>query len=123
MGTTQKPTRKIFGSHVKEYMEMMQEEDPTKYEAHFAKFIENSIDADKVEDMYTEAHQKIRADPSFTPDDKKNISYTRDGMKFMGSDGTEHVRSKKIGLEARRAKVAKKIAAAQAKMMEDDDDE
>merc|ERR1712194_123889 len=27
---------KIFGSHVKEYMEMMQEEDPTKYEAHFA---------------------------------------------------------------------------------------
>merc|ERR1711865_882122 len=114
---------KIFGSHVKEYMEMMQEEDPTKYEAHFTKFIENSIDADKVEDMYTEAHSKIRADPSFSAGDKKSVTYTRAGNKFTGSDGTDHVRSKKIGLEARRAKVAKKIAAAQAAMMEDDDDE
>merc|ERR1711957_914450 len=112
----------IFGCHVKEYMEMMQEEDPTKYEAHFAKFIENSIDADKVEDMYTEAHSKIRADPSFSAGDKKSVTYTRDGNKFTGSDGTDHVRSKKIGLEARRAKVAKKIAAAQAAMMEDDDE-
>merc|ERR1711957_787454 len=114
---------KIFGSHVKEYMEMMQEEDPTKYEAHFAKFIENSIDADKMEDMYTEAHSKIRADPSFSAGDKKSVTYSKDGSKMVGSDGTEHARSKKIGLEKRRAKVAAKIAAAQAKMMEDDDDE
>merc|ERR1712194_823458 len=89
---------KIFGTHVKEYMEMMQEEDPTKYEAHFAKFIENSIDADKVEDMYTEAHSKIRADPSFSAGDKKSVTYTRAGNKFTGSDGTDHVRSKKTGL-------------------------
>jgi len=114
---------KIFGTHVKEYMEMMQEEDPTKYEAHFAKFIENSIDADKMEDMYTEAHDKIRADPTFSAGDKKSVTYSKDGSKMVGSDGTEHVRSKKIGLEKRRAKVAAKIAAAQAKMMEDDDDE
>merc|ERR1712176_531673 len=67
---------KIFGSHVKEYMEMMQEEDPTKYEAHFAKFIENSIEADGMEDMYTQAHDKIRADPSFSPADKKSVTYT-----------------------------------------------
>merc|ERR1712085_159948 len=114
---------KIFGSHVKEYMEMMQEEDPTKYEAHFAKFIENSIDADAMEDMYTKAHSKIREDPSFSAADKKSVTYTKDSNKMMGSDGTEHARSKKIGLEKRRAKVAAKIAAAQAKMMEDDDDE
>merc|ERR1711935_1248892 len=78
---------KIFGSHVKEYMEMMQEEDPT-----------------------------------FSAADKKSVTYTRDGNKFTSSDGTDHVRSKKIGLEARRAKVAKKIAAAQAAMMDDDDE-
>merc|ERR1711865_875417 len=51
---------KIFGVHVKEYMEMLQEEDPTKYEAHFAKYLGNDIEPDKVEDMYTEAHSKIR---------------------------------------------------------------
>merc|ERR1719356_2271727 len=46
---------RILGNHVKEYMEMMQEEDPTKYEAHFAKFIAEGIEAEKMEDMYTEA--------------------------------------------------------------------
>ena len=29
---------------------MLQEEDPTKYEAHFAKYIEAGIDAEKMED-------------------------------------------------------------------------
>merc|ERR1712203_1337509 len=62
---------KIFGEHVKEYMEMMAEEDSTKYEAHFAKFIENDIDADKMEEMYTEAHKKIREDPDAGKKEKK----------------------------------------------------
>merc|ERR1711920_199791 len=70
---------RIFGEHVKEYMEMLQEEDPTKYEAHFAKFIEAGIDADKMEDMYTEAHEKIREDPTGEPAEKKEITYSRKG--------------------------------------------
>jgi len=114
---------RIFGGHVKEYMEMMQEEDPTKYEAHFSKFIENDIDADKLEELYSEAHGKIRENPEFTPAENKGITHERQGNKITSSDGTEHVRFKKIGLEKRRAKVAAKIAAAQAKMMADDDDE
>merc|ERR1711865_536227 len=56
---------RIFGGHVKEYMESLQEEDPTKYEAHFAKFVANDIDADKMEDMYGDAHKKIRENPTF----------------------------------------------------------
>merc|ERR1712187_1076051 len=43
---------KIFGGHVKEYMEMLSEEDATKYEAHFAKYIAEGIEAEKIEDMY-----------------------------------------------------------------------
>ena len=104
---------------VKEYMEMLQEEDPTKYEAHFSKYIENGIDAEKMEDMYTEAHEKIREDPDGEKAEKKDISYTQDGDTMKASDGTEHARSRKISLEQRRAKVAAKIAAAQAKMMEE----
>ena len=38
-------------TEVKEYMEMLQEEDPTKYEAHFSKYIEAGIEADKMEDV------------------------------------------------------------------------
>eukprot|EP00930_Biecheleria_cincta_P084760 TRINITY_DN741_c0_g1_i3.p1 TRINITY_DN741_c0_g1~~TRINITY_DN741_c0_g1_i3.p1 ORF type:complete len:313 (-),score=89.61 TRINITY_DN741_c0_g1_i3:74-1012(-) len=110
---------RIFGNHVKEYMEMLQEEDPTKYEAHFSKFIAEGIDADKMEDMYTEAHEKIRSDPTGEPAEKKAITYERDDDTVKASDGTEHVRSNKITLTQRREKVAAKIAAAQAKMMEE----
>jgi len=113
---------KIFGSHVKEYMEMLQEEDPTKYEAHFSKFIENDIDADKIEEMYTDAHEKIREDPDHEQAEKKDIKHERDGEQISSSDGTQHVRSTKITLEARRAKVAAKIQRAQERMMEEDDD-
>jgi len=127
---------KIFGGHVKDYMESMAEEDPTKYEAHFSKYIENNIDADKIEEMYTEAHSKIREDPDFKPAEKKNITHDRDGdermrrgqvrksgNKVTSSDGTEHTRFVKIGLEKRRAKVAAKIAAAQAKLLADAEEE
>lgn len=109
---------RIMGSHLKEYMEMMQEEDPTKYEAHFAKFIENDVDADKVEEMYEEAHGKIREDPDFEPKERDAITYTRgeDGQ-VTASDGTEHTRNVKLTLKQRREKVAAKIAAAQERMM------
>jgi len=113
---------KIFGAHVKEYMEMLAEEDPTKYEAHFSKYIEADIDADKMEEMYTEAHEKIKEDPEPEAAEKKEITHTRDEETVNSSDGTEHVRSIKLTLEQRRAKVAEKIAAAQAKLMEEDDE-
>jgi len=112
---------RIFGGHVKDYMESMKEEDPTKYEAHFSKYIENDIDPDGVEDMYTEAHGKIKENPEFEGVEKKQITHERDGNQFTSSDGTEHARSKKIGLEARRAKVSAKIAKAQARMLAEDD--
>mmetsp|Transcript_86921 Transcript_86921/g.210873 ORF Transcript_86921/g.210873 Transcript_86921/m.210873 type:complete len:315 (-) Transcript_86921:104-1048(-) len=112
---------KIFGTHVKEYMEMMQEEDPTKYEAHFAKYIAEDIDAEKMEDMYTEAHEKIREDPNPEPSEKKDITHEHKGNKVTSSDGTEHTRTVKLSLKQRRAKVQAKIAAAQAKMLAAED--
>merc|ERR1712216_710143 len=107
---------RIFGGHVKEYMEMLQEEDPTKYEAHFAKFVSNDIDADKLEDMYADAHKKIRENPTFEPATKKGITWTRKGNKVTGSDGKAVNRSIKLSLKQRREKVRQRIAAAQAKM-------
>merc|ERR1719310_864764 len=110
---------RIYGKHVAEYMEMLAEEDPTKYEAHFAKYIEAGKDADSLEEMYTEAFAKIREDPEHEPAEKKGVTYERKGNKATCSDGSEHVRSVKLTLKQRRAKVAAKIAAAQAKMMAD----
>merc|ERR1719265_2815813 len=111
---------RIFGKHVSEYMEMMQEEDPTKYEAHFAKYIENDIDAEKMEEMYSEAHSKIRESPDGEDKEKKDVPHERKGNTITHSDGTEYKRSVKLSLKQRRAKVQAKIAAAQAKMAADD---
>jgi large subunit ribosomal protein L5e len=53
----------IYGGHVAEYMEEMEEEDPEKYNRHFAKYIDEGLDADSLEDLYTKVHEAIRANP------------------------------------------------------------
>merc|ERR1711924_310106 len=105
-------------------MEMLQEEDPTKYEAHFAKFLAKDIDADKMEDMYTEAHGKIRENPDFQPAEKKGITWQRKGNTVTSSAGGDVNRSVKLSMKQRKEKVRVKIQAAQAKMLaaaEDDE--
>lgn len=112
---------RIFGGHVSEYMSQMQEEDETKYEAHFSKFIEAGIDSEGLEDMYKNAHAKIRENPDADKATKKDITNTRQGNDISSSDGKSYTRSVKLTLKQRRAKVQAKIAAAQAKLMEADD--
>jgi len=108
---------RIFGGHVKDYMESMAEEDPTKYEAHFAKFIAADIDCEKLEDMYTDAHAKIRENPDGATVAKKDIKHTRTDANLKSSDGTEHVRHVKLTLQQRKDKVAGKIQRAQDALM------
>merc|ERR1711920_185540 len=65
---------RIFGGHVGEYMEYLDEEDNQKYQEHFRLYLENDLDADALEELYESVHEKIREDPSasekkqFTPD-------------------------------------------------------
>ena len=44
----------IYGIHVQEYMESMEEEDPEKYRTHFKSYIDAGIGPDDVEDMYSD---------------------------------------------------------------------
>lgn len=108
---------RIFGKHLQEYMEMLQEEDPTKYEAHFSRFIKGGTEPDGIEEMYSSAHSKIREDPEVKPKENPGITYKRNGNQVYCSDDTSHTRSKKIALKTRRAKVAAKIKAAQERML------
>lgn len=55
---------RIFGGHVGEYMDYMQEEDDDKFKAHFSKYIAAGLSSDNLEDMYAKVHAAIRADPS-----------------------------------------------------------
>merc|ERR1712129_367241 len=102
---------RILGGHVKEYMEMLQEEDPTKYEAHFAKFVASGCEPDNLEDMYAAAHKKIRESPDFQPVTKKGIKWERKGNKVTSSDGKDVNRSIKHSLKQRREKVRQKMTS------------
>ncbi|KAI8068618.1 hypothetical protein BC940DRAFT_298634 [Gongronella butleri] len=92
----------IFGVHVAEYMEYLEEEDEERYKKIFAGFIKNGITSDAVEDMYAEAHEAIRADPSAKPTEKKKPAQPYKGRK------------QRLNKKQRDAKIAAKIAAFEA---------
>jgi len=69
---------RIFGGHVGEYMEYLEEEDNTKYQQQFAAYLAEDIEADGLEELYEGVHEKIREDPS--PLEKKEYKIP-DGFK------------------------------------------
>lgn len=101
---------RIFGGHVGEYMEYLEEEDNQKYQEQFATYIENDIDADGLEDLYESVHTKIREDP--TPSEKKSFSPDK-----------SYKRKAKDTLEVRKARIAAKKAAKKAELEEEDNDD
>jgi len=84
----------IFGVHVANYMTSLQEEDEEAYKKHFSRFIKNGVTAANMEDMYKKAHAAIRADPAQKKAGDKKVTKKR-------------WTAKKIGYDARKAKVAK----------------
>lgn len=68
---------RILGNHVSEYMKYLLEEDEDAYQRQFSHYIRDGIDADEIEDMYLEAHKKIRADPSFTKKEKTVVEHNK----------------------------------------------
>lgn len=43
---------------------MLEEEEPEKYQSHFAKYLKDDLDSESLEDLYSKVHEAIRADPS-----------------------------------------------------------
>merc|ERR1712002_212407 len=69
----------IFGQHVADYMRNLSEEDEEAYKKQFSRYIKLGVTPDSIEGMYTKVHKKVT---------KKRWT------------------AAKIGLEARKAKVA-----------------
>jgi len=53
----------IVGGHVAEYMETLADDDEERYKSQFQKYLDDDVEADGLEDLYTEAHAAIREDP------------------------------------------------------------
>lgn len=75
----------IFGKHVSNYMEHLQEEDEEAFKKQFSRFIKLGITSDKVEEMYKKAHTTIRDDPAAKPKAKKEVKTKRWNRRKMSS--------------------------------------
>ncbi|CCJ28959.1 unnamed protein product, partial [Pneumocystis jirovecii] len=61
----------IFGGHVSEYMSMLLEDDEERYKKQFSGLISDGIDCDQLEELYAEAHRKIRENPMLAHKENK----------------------------------------------------
>ena len=87
-------------------MDSLEEDDEEKYKRQFAKYLEEDMTSDTLEDMYREAHAKIRKDPSFTPTEKKS-SYAE----------SKKYKTKKLTKAERQARVQEKLSKIQEERM------
>lgn len=96
--------RYILGGHVAEYMDMLQDDDEERFQQQFAGLIADGVESDQLEDIYLEAHGKIREDPSFTPSDKS---------QDWKAESLKHKLVRKT-LEERKAGIAERIQKIKA---------
>mmetsp|Transcript_562 Transcript_562/g.675 ORF Transcript_562/g.675 Transcript_562/m.675 type:complete len:104 (+) Transcript_562:757-1068(+) len=99
---------RIFGGHVGEYMEYLEEEDNTKFKEQFASYVAAEVEPDDLEELYEGVHEKIREDPSAA--DKEDFSPDK-----------SFKRKAKISLQERKARVQAKKDAKKAELEEDDE--
>ncbi|KAJ1344798.1 hypothetical protein BSLG_000313 [Batrachochytrium salamandrivorans] len=94
----------IYGGHVTEYMEYLIEEDDEAYKRQFATYIASGIEPGDLEDLYKEAHQKIRANP--VAEKKERTPFTPEELAKLKS-----YKIQPRNLKQRKDRVAQKKAA------------
>lgn len=67
----------ILGGHVADYMKMLKDDAPEKYQAQFSSFADAGVEPEALEKIYLDAHAAIRADPSVKLSEKKAPSEKR----------------------------------------------
>ena len=92
----------VLGGHVGEYMEELAEEDPERYQAQFARFVQAGVGPDDLEALYRKVHAAIRADPA--PQKKAR-------SKPAGGGGAQKAwKATKSTYEERKARLKAKLA-------------
>jgi len=95
----------IFGGHVAEYMETLADDDEERYKSQFQGYIDDEIEADGLEELYSEAHKQIRADPYKKADDaaekKSKDEYKKESLKYKGRKLTKDEKMERV-----KAKIA-----------------
>ncbi|KAI8906366.1 hypothetical protein EDD86DRAFT_248642 [Gorgonomyces haynaldii] len=93
----------IYGIHVQEYMEYLMEEDDEAYKRQFASYIEAGIEPDALEDLYKEAHEKIRENPDHESTYTPPTAEEKEEFKAF--------KAKRLTYAERKDRIQQKIAA------------
>ena len=93
----------IYGGHVAEFMESLEEEDEERFRKHFSTFLADDIGSEDLEDIYRDAHAKIRESPAAVITDKADLA------KWKEASRKTH--PKKLSLQERRERVEAKKQA------------
>jgi len=87
----------IFGLHVGNYMQQLQDDDEDAFKKQFSKFIENGVTPDNIEEMYKKCHSAIRADPSPAAKKEKTVKKKRwNRVKMSLKQRMDSVKQKKV---------------------------
>lgn len=93
---------RIMGEHIADYMREMEEDDEENYKKHFAKYLENDMDAEAIEETLEKVHAAIRENPereaksAFTDIDKSFRKQVKKTAEQRKADAAE----KKAALQA-----------------------
>eukprot|EP00922_Rhytidocystis_sp_ex-Travisia-forbesii_P037370 GHVS01055692.1.p1 GENE.GHVS01055692.1~~GHVS01055692.1.p1 ORF type:complete len:314 (+),score=45.65 GHVS01055692.1:89-1030(+) len=111
-----KHRERIYGKHIADYMKEMLDSNPEKYETHFSRFTKVGVKADDLEGIYKKAHAAIRAKPDkVTKAKKADIVNMREGNVIKTARG-QYTRMRKLTLEQRKERVARKMQIAGERM-------
>ncbi|KAF8621656.1 hypothetical protein AX15_007670 [Amanita polypyramis BW_CC] len=89
----------IYGGHVAEYMESLEEEDEERFKKQFSTYLQDGIGSEDIEEIYKNAHAAIREDPSFKPTEKTK-DWKAETLKY---------KVHRLTLEERKTRIAAKI--------------
>jgi large subunit ribosomal protein L5e len=95
----------IYGGHVAEYMETLADDDEERYRSQFQKYIDDDVEAEGLEDLYTEAHAAIREDP-FKKAEGEGEKKTKEEWKAI----SKKYRTPKQTKEQKEKRVQERIA-------------
>jgi len=94
----------IFGGHVAEYMESLEEEDDERFKKQFSTYLADGVGSEDIEEIYTNAYAAIRQDPTFKPTEKKK-DWKAESKKYATA---------RLTLDERKAKIQARIEAFKA---------
>lgn len=111
----------IFGGHIQEYMEALEDDDEEAYKKQFARYIAAGITASDLEGIYEEAHANIREDPNMARGPKEFGNSKK--RKTKPEIVKKHWNMQKISVQQRMGRVKQKLMAKGLKTVRTNDEE